>query len=290
MKHAYKYLSFLLLSTFIALGTACGGSGGGGGGNDAEISEENKVALATAGTEGVKQAVNNSNSPTLFAKTNNNTPQQKVTLSLAQTVSQNPKLAMDQFFDCDFGTATLNIDGNTGNGSIVFTQCRIGFGSASGDYIEYNGDVTFNTNISGNIATSVITYNNFTFTTSIGGDVTTESLNLSATCTTNTDTSSSSCSYDSEALGIDGRTYEVSDISVSGNASSGYTISATITDPDNGIITITTTSPIILDCPNGQPGSGEIVVSDGSNTMIVTFIDCNSFSINFNGSTNTFNW
>jgi len=135
-----KNINYLMLGAFIVLGTACS-SGGGGGDKDAEISEENKVALATAGTEGVKQAVDSTNSPIPFAKTDNNTPIQQVTLSLAQTVAQDPKQATSEFFSCDSGTAILDIDDSTGNGSFDFNACRINFSGSS--YIEYNGGASF---------------------------------------------------------------------------------------------------------------------------------------------------
>ncbi|HHJ34937.1 MAG TPA: hypothetical protein ENJ87_04145 [Gammaproteobacteria bacterium] len=278
MNKTFKTLNFLLLSAFVVLATACGG--GGGGSKNAELTANNLEALATAGTEGTKQAVNNSNSPTPFAKVGSASAIQKLTVSLAQSVSQDPKQSHLGFSICDTGSID-DSNVNQNGGTITYNNC-----SFSG--ITFNGSVKFKVKTSGNTTTFTINYSNFTVTS--GG--TTETLDLDATCTFNTsDASGVSCTYNSTALGIDGRTYSVSEINVSGNAGSGYNVGCVVDDPDNGKITISTTTPITFNCPNGQPDDGVIVITDGaSNTATVTFIDCNSYSVDFNGSTTTFTW
>ena len=239
-------------------------------------------ALATAGTEGVKQAVNTNNVPLSFAKIAKASPLQSLTVSLAQTVSQDPKFVVEDVSSICDGGGTAIADGDESNVTIIFTNCIIGS-------IVMDGTVNVTTSVSGSTTTITLNYTNFTVTY----DGNTETFDLKATCTStdNSDgTFTTSCTFDSEALGIDGRTYTVSDISVSGDSISGYTVSATITDPDHGIVTITTTTPVTFNCPNGQPGAGVIVVSDGTNTMTVTYNDCDSFSIDFDGSTTTFFW
>lgn len=266
----------LLLGAFLT--TGCSSSSDGGGTTAATITSENAEALATAGTEGVKQAVN-SDSYSPFAKIDNATATGDFTVALAQQISQGPSLLVQNIDICDSGTVVMDIDENTGNGSITYNICVIGGSTV-------NGAATFTSSTVGSITTTTITFVNFTITT--GSEI--QTIDLSATCTINTDTSSVSCTYNSSASGIDGRTYTVSDISVSGDIFSGYTVSATITDPDHGVVTITTTTPVTFNCSNGQPDAGVIVVSDGTNTMTVTYIDCNNYSVDFNGSTTTFIW
>ena len=48
-----------------------------------------------------------------------------------------------------------------------------------------------------------------------------------------------------------GGVYDLSEASVSGDAFSGYTVTATIVDPDHGSFTIATTiAPILFACPD----------------------------------------
>lgn len=273
----------LLLGAFLI--TGCSSSDDGGGTTSAEITAENMEALATAGTEGVKQAISTNDIPLSFAKVAKTSPVQSLTVSLAQTVSQDPKLLVENLStEICVGGGSAIADGTESNFTIIFTNCTITGG------IVFDGTVNITTSVSG--STTTISLNYISFTVTFDGE--TETFDLQATCTTtdNSDgTFSSSCTFDSEALGIDGRTYSVTDISVSGDSFTGYTVSATVTDPDNGIITITTSTPVTFNnCPNGQPDAGAIVVSDGTNTMTVTYNDCNSFSIDFDGSTTTFFW
>lgn len=283
-----KFLTFststiLLLAAFFIAGCSSSDDGVAGGGTTAaDITAVNMEALATAGTEGVKQAVNSNSVPLSFAKVSKASPVQSLTVSLAQTASQDPKFVIEDFSSICNGGGTATADGNESNVTITFINCIIGG-------IVMNGTVNVTTTVSGNTTTIALNYTNF----SVTFDGKTETFDLQATCT-NTDngdgTFTSSCTFDSEALGIDGRTYTVSDISVSGDSLTGYTVSATITDPDHGIITMTTTTPVTFNCTNGQPDAGVIVVSDGTDTMTITYIDCNSFSIDFDGSTTTFSW
>ncbi len=276
MNTIFKYFNFLLLSALITLGTAC--SSGGGGGGDAEITDENLEELATAGTEGVKQAVNNNSAPLPFARKNTSSTVESLTVSLAQKVSQNPKFEVLNLSDICDGGGSASFDGDENGGSITYSACDIGG-------VVVSGTAKFKSSTSGSTTKFTIEYIDFTIT--FNGI--TETIDLKATCTI-TD-SSVSCSYESEALGIDGRTYEVSDITISGNSSSGYTVGCVVDDPDNGDITITTTTPITFNCPNGQPDNGAIVITDGDdNTATITFIDCDNYSVDFNGSTTTFTW
>lgn len=278
-----KFLTFststiLLLAAFLIAGCSSSDDGVSTGTTAATITSENAEALATAGTEGVKQAVN-SNNVSPFAKINNATATGDFTVALAQQISQGPSLLEQTIDICDSGSVVMDIDEDTGNGSITYNNCVI-------DGSTVNGSATFTSSTVGSITTTTITFVNFTITT--GSE--TETIDLSAVCTINSDPVSVSCTFNSTALGIDGRTYTVSDVSVSGDSISGYTVSATITDPDHGIVTITTTTPVTFNCPNGQPGAGVIVVSDGTNTMTVTYNNCDSFTIDFDGSTTAFFW
>ena len=269
-------LSYLLLAAMFALATACTSSDSSSTAPKVtSITVENMQALAIAGTEGVKQSIK-SESASLFAKTTNETPIQELTVSLAQQIAADPQFELIAGI-CDSGTVDQTFTSSTG--SITYNDCEIA-GAI------YDGSAVFTSSSSGDLSILSITYTNFTVT--FDGEVTT--LDLQMTCTTNTSTYESDCSYNSEALGIDGRVYTVSDSSVTGDAFSGYTVEATVTDPDNGEVTVSTSSVVILGCANGQPSSGTITVSDGTSSMTVTFIDCTSYSVKFDGATVVFDW
>lgn len=272
-----KKLSFLILTASVLI-SGCSSDSGSSGITNATITDDNSVDLATAGTEGVKQAVSNdSYNPFAAAKTANPSLAQTLTVSVAEQASQDPSFATTNF--CETGSVigfdTLGENG----GTITYDKCVIGGATIDGTMVVI-------TKSAGDTYTYTITADiTITYLSEV------ESFDYSATCTFNQTSGAASCTYNSAALGIDDRKYSVSNISVDGNGISGYTVSATVTDPDHGNITISTNKPVTFNnCPNGQPDSGEIVVSDGTRSMTVTFNDCDSFSINFNGSTTTHNW
>ncbi len=276
-------LALAFLSATIILSTACSsGDSAPAAPTNATISEANKQALATAGTEGVIQAVNSDNSNPFGRPTGKTTVQTITELVVQQTqATQNRPQASSrsgEFDMCESGSVTgFDTLGENG-GTITYDNCVV-----SGSTI--NGTMTINISTAGDIITYSISAN-----LSISHLGTIETINYSSTCTINQSSGAANCTYSSSGTGIDGRSYSVSDIDISGNDSSGYTVSATITDPDNGVITITTTTSVTFNCTNGQPDAGSIVISDGSSSMTITFIDCNSFSIDFNGATTTHSW
>jgi hypothetical protein len=276
MHFSHRRLSHLFLAVFIALMSACSSDSGTTAIPNATISDANAQSLAIAGTEGVKQAANSSSFMPL-AKTNKPSLVQELTVSLAQHNVHEPAQAANPNF-CETGSVTGFDTLSENGGTITYNECVLGGATI-------NGTMIISISTSGDITTSTVIAD---LTVSYLDKV--ESFDFSAACTINQTSGATSCTYNSNAPGIDGRTYSVTDISVSGNSVSGFTVSATITDPDNGNITISTTTPVTLNCPDGQPDSGEIVVSDGTNSMTVTYIDCDNYSINFNGSTTTYTW
>ena len=278
METIINKLSILFLTGAIILTTSCSSDGGAGVSTNATISDTNAQALAIAGTEGVKQAVD-SDTVSPFAKINNTSTTGDFTVALAQQLSADPKLAEQTIDICEFGNVIMNINESNGSGSIAYNSCVIG------DSL-INGSANFTSSKVGSITTTTVTFVDLTIT--FNGE--TETIDMSATCIFNSDTASMSCSYNSTALGIDGRTYSVSNVTVTGDNLSGYSVSATISDPDHGNITISTGSPITLNCSNDQPGSGSIIITDGSNSMTVTFNSCSSYTVTLNGNSNLYDW
>ncbi|MCW8909834.1 MAG: hypothetical protein OQK76_04345, partial [Gammaproteobacteria bacterium] len=124
----------------------------------------------------------------------------------------------------------------------------------------------------------------FTANLSFSQNGNTESITGSGTCD-----AQFNCSMTASFTGIDGRTYTTTSMSVTGDNTSGYTVSGTITDPDHGNITLATNTPVTFNCADGRPDAGQITVTGGSSATVV-FNECSSFSITFDGSTTAYNW
>jgi len=276
MSKQFKYLLVILFSMTLI---ACGGGGGGGDDGDggpATISANNEEDLAIAATEGAKSAVSSASAPLRGVAGRavlNRAVQDHANKLIARVVDVSSSV-------CTGGSASSDI--NDDASLIVTTYNNCGF---AGGVID--GVVRIVTDAGDSTTTTTIEYEGVTFTS--GG--TTETLNLSVSCVSDNETFESTCTYDSDIDGIDGRTYSVSGSTVTGDSSSGYTISATVTDPDHGTFSIETTSPILFNCSTGQPSSGEIRFSDADDVVVtVTFNDCTSFTISYDGGSGTYNW
>ncbi len=287
MKASYLYLCSGLLSAAMLVG--CGGSSGGGSAATADISADNADDLSVAAAEATKTAIEaESNSgtssiPTSFFKSTGSAP-------LLDKLQTGVRSATEDFSDyiCDVsGEAEMTSSSSTfDTGSFIFNNCNDGDAT-------YSGSVTF----SGLSSSSfTFTYNNFIVTDNSTGQR--QAVNGTVTCTN----SGASCDYsgltvggaslsNSDFSGDDGRQYHFEgDVTVSGDNTSGWNVNATVVDPDHGAIKITARNITFGSCTNGVPTGGTITVTGNGQTATVTFIDCNSFSLNYNGSTTTHNW
>ncbi len=276
MKIRCKTLLACLLAGSSLLLVGCGSDGGSSGPANATITDANKVDLAVTGTEAAKQAANGDKVPTNFKATRSRAELLDLSASIAAKLSAKTQdVAIPQ--PCS-GGGTVDFVFTTSTSSINYANCNEGG-------VIFNGSAVITSTTAGDTTTVSIDYNNFTV--NFNGEI--ESVDLSISCTTITGTPETNCTYNSTALGIDGRSYSVSNISVTGDEFSGYNISATATDPDHGNITIDA-SLVTFNCPDGSPDSGSIVITAGSATATVTFINCDEFSILFEGAAETFMW
>jgi len=252
------------------------GCSSGGGASKATVSADNAKDLAIAGTEATKSATKSDNLSPFKSATGSGFD----TKSFSKQIIQQAFDGTPDFNICSTGTATITTDitqGSTsGSGSMVFDDCVIddGFSTAT-----INGTMTI-------VATSTSITLNAELTISENDIV--ETVTFSGTCSTGNN-SLGTCSFSSSFVGIDDRTYISSDISVTGDDNSGFSVSGNVTDPDFGVVTISTTTPVLFNCTNGNPGSGEIVVS-GNGSATVTFNDCDSFTVTYNGNPTSYNW
>ena len=179
------------------------------------------------------------------------------------------------------GSAIANTNDDGTVGTITFTNCGIDDGN--GGVLVFNGTVDYTVNTGADTLSMV-----FHMTVSYAGE--TQSINMTLACASFT--SSPVCTVSSDFIGLDDRVYRVTDISVSGTAASGYYVDATVYDPDHGYVSITTTGPIVFDCPTtGAPSTGTVVISGASgSSATLSFDSCSSFTVTISGNSVPFTW
>lgn len=279
MKASYVYLFSGLLSAAMLVG--CGGGSGGGTASvepTAEITDANKTDLAVAAAEAAKSSTN-ADAPSSLGGFGFKSTVSSIANKARQLPRQESILGI-----CSSGSVDVTgMESYSGGGNInmdmTFNNCVITesyYGTAT-----YNGSVSYVENSS----SMTITYRNFHVTldgqtSSVSGTVNCDS---AMNCTEN-------LTFGGDISGTySSTTYTTSNMEVTGDAS-GYNVNGSVTHPDHGTITISATG-ITFDCPGGYPGTGEITVTaSGGVTATITFNDCNSFTIDYDGATTTVFW
>ena len=270
-----NYFRSLILALTAAMLMA--GCSSGGGAPKATITADNAKDLAVAATEATKSASKSDNlSPFKTASGTEFNTKSFSKQIMQQSFATGPELSI-----CSSGTATITTDitqgSTTGSGSMVFVDCVV---SDAFSTVTINGSIIMSATSSSATLSADLTISE--------GDIV-ETVTFSGTCSMSNGVLGT-CSFSSSFVGIDGRTYTSSNISVSGDSSSGFSFSGNVTDPDFGVVTISTSTPVLLNCANGNPGSGEIVVS-GNGSATVTFNDCDSFTVTYNDDNPiNYNW
>ncbi|VAW56367.1 hypothetical protein MNBD_GAMMA07-997 [hydrothermal vent metagenome] len=274
MKFINKALFLLTLSLSI---TACGGGSGSStpAPKAATLSTTNSQDLSIAATESAKQAIT-SDSANFLAKSTNKIDSNKAITSKVKEIVFEAQTLNSICTDGGSYNDTITGSGTTASGVITFTGCNIGGG------IILEGTVTF----TGNTTSFTIVYNNLTIT------VLNEIQTINATIICSTSDQVLTCNTNTAITGIDGRTFEVSKISVTGNSTTGFTVAATVVDPTHGIITISATA-VKFDCTTpieGRPSSGSITFTSNGKTGSVIFDSCSGYTVTLDGVSNVYTW
>ncbi|VAW64314.1 hypothetical protein MNBD_GAMMA09-1387 [hydrothermal vent metagenome] len=286
--------SFIALTAFLLI-SACSDDTSTASSSKAAITSSNSQDLAIAATEGAKQSINTDSASIFKTSTSsfNTEAFSKTVIDQTQQAADNGALP-DYNNLCSSGTSTANTPvnnngGTTTNTSITFTNCDL---NATGVIV--NGDLSVTTSYNATtFATSFsMIYNNFTV--SYQGNI--ENINFSMECGTTTNSTTNafeySCTSSSSILGIDGRNYFVDNISVSGDFNSGFNVSATVTDPDHGDISIKATN-VLFDCAApyaGRPSTGSISFTDNTKSGSITFDSCSSYTVAVDGVATSYTW
>jgi hypothetical protein len=275
-------INYLFLCFFVVSATACSSSGGGDSDSNqvlaARINSGNAEQLGTASTEAAKQAVQNQTATALGFRSSGKPSIDTISSDLSKSFAGRTANAPAPF-TCVTGSV-VEVTNPDGSATVTFTMCDVGFG------LVLDGIVNASSSVSGNTTTVDLEYIDFTI--SFGLDVIT--IDMEASCTTDNTTMETSCTFPN-VVGFDGRIYSFSEVTVSGDDFSGYTVSATIVDPDHGSFSIVTTNPILFGCVNEQPISGGIQFTDGAGVLVtVTFNDCASFTVSYSGTSEIYFW
>ena len=282
MKISTKFVLIIILNGFLI---GCGSSENTSNNTTpaARINAANEVNLAIAAAEGVKQSVQINNGQTGFRQSNSQTSPNNFIQSLINSLDDNLALAPTPIPGVCLGGGTATIDTNTAGtlAVIVYDQC-----SDAG--VISNGTLNVSIISAGTLTT--LNYSTDIFTLTFAGEVT--AFDLSASCTFDSNAPLEvNCTYSSSALGIDNRSYSISTAVVTGDETSGYTVSVSIVDPDHGSFSIATNSPVFFNCSDGKPSAGEIQFSDADGVLVtISFDSCTSFTVSYNGVSNTYNW
>jgi hypothetical protein len=292
--------TFTVAITLLLL-TACGGGGGDGTTSlvpsytgltsEARVEDANAESLSTAAASGATQSVVADaaggaliarSAPSLESKLVEISP--KIAYWAAQSGALYSARTTNVSADvCDAGGSAIADSNDAGTvGTIAFTNC--GISDDAGGVMVLNGTVDFSgTLVGGQFDTLSMTFH---VTASYGGESST--INLLISCVDLSGTAS--CTVSSDFVGIDGRTYRVTDISVSGGVS-GYYVNATVYDPDQGRVDMTTTSPLLFDCANGVPSTGTVVISgSGSTSGTISFVSCSEYNVIIDSVSTTYYW
>jgi hypothetical protein len=270
------------------------GCGGGGGAADptsnatgsytgsttpAAVTSSNAQELGVDATEAASKAIESNSAsagglPFGASVTGTSTPLQQVQaindeiLKNLQGVSLPAGITLDSSYFTGVtgycgGSVTIPDSWTTGSstnpdGTITYNNFCLDIGSIYGQ-LTANGSVT----ISGGVST----YSNFTVTFANG---------------TILSCNGSTCSNSAVYSGTGGTTSLVSNVTVSGNASAGYNITASYCHSTYGCLTIQTNSPILFNCLNGKPSSGSVTYSSSNGSSgTITFNDCSSYTITY---------
>jgi len=277
------WMKSIALASLILVLSACGGSSGGGGSSAptysgstaaADITSSNAEDIGTAAGEAAVEAINtdiaSDANPFAVVITDGNGMITDALTALAQDLA-----ASEPASSLPSGVTLTSLDlGPEFCGGSVTVPDSFGQSSTLNGLITLNA-LCFNDPIDGQVTLSgsitfteaansfSISFSNLSVTTSDG----TTTLNATLECTSGF----LSCTYSTDFVAASGLTHRITDSSVSGNSSSGYTVSATFSHATYGVITITTTTPLVIGPTCAPlPDSGSIAFSStngGSGTI-----------------------
>jgi len=284
----------ILFSSLAIFGCSSGGDGGdsspgptgaitySGVSIASAIDATNAEEMTTTAGEAVQQGANSTSSSRVLGVviTNNSDDIEMLSANLASAMASmsSPNLPTGVTMNGTCGGSVTIPDSqlnafNATSGPASFTMTFTSYCDASvGAQYTIDGQVVFNYDdiADPNLGFS-IQYNNVTLNDG-SGPVT---INMTVDCS-----DLFACTIVSDYAGNDGITYRVTDISLSGNATTGFTGSATFFHPGHGSVSITASSVTYGSCGN-FPDGGSVTVTGTTGTAQIDFNSNCTYIINY---------
>lgn len=281
-------IKFTLLSLILSWGlVACGGGGGSdddsgdtgaytGSTDPARVSLDNSDDLTLAAVSGIKAAISEDFVPDSIPG-GSTRPQGTVNWKqLASRTANEPVEGVCSSGSVDV-TSTQNSSGTAGTATMVFNDCTYD-DVYTGETVTIDGAMQFAFNEDGSFS---ITIHNMTVTSSSYGSEHLAYYHMECDADFN-------CSWTTDVVGIDGRTYRIENARISGGAMLDGTL--TVYDPDYGAVEVTATA-ILYECTYGVPSAGSVTLTgEGGSSASVVFNDCDSFTVTVDGASTTYYW
>lgn len=281
MKFAKWFLVIFAAFAVVACGSESSDGGGGNGTSTSAttVDGSNKTEVARTARVGSEKAIEGSAAPKTLASSMSGGD-----LSFAlmkDTVSYFDQGAMSRdIVDLsasvcpDGGSAVYETTGEQnsqyGFFTVVYDNCSYSYGSET-TLIDGTATWTFNEDNS-------FSYE-YDLTTTYAGETTT----ITGTYSCNAE---GSCSYEDNFV-EGGTSYSVSNVLVSGNNSSGFSVSARVSHEDYGYIDIQGTGLVL--CSGGGFSAGNISVTDSSGSVVlqINFVSCTEMTVTYEGVAET---
>lgn len=303
----------MILAVNVAVLAGCSGGGGGNSGtNDssavsngsfnttaamrdaqaAEIDASNLDVLVTAATEGAAQAISG-DAPGLpsVGIASAGKPQAIASDGMRSVATQSSSIAQTERYagSCG-GEYRAEFPDNYRGGNFTAKVVYDNYCEGSGGYqLIFDGTQTVNADFYSSDQTSgkYVTYYDLTVSSNWEMFETTRIRGWQE-CRFDNNADAYDCDEAHDYVTSNGRYYQVSDAQVTGNEYEGYNVSARVVDEEYGYVTINASN--LIQCQNGGFSSGAILIADASAAGVVeiSFSNCDSFAVTYQGVSETF--
>lgn len=244
---------------------------------------------AEATIEAIVQDTANSSNPLAVSIINYDTSLNQALINIATSaIVDNPVLPIGvsvpaSSLSLGYTCGTVDVDEelynnfqNNGLLNGVMTLSNVCFNDTDLGELILNGSITFTQTIN----TLSFQFSNF----SVNDGTTTQTVDMTVSCDFVT-----ACTFSSDYIGDDGKTYRLADLTITGAGTGPYYVDATFYHPDFGYSALTTTNAIYFNCANGQPSAGTIQFTGANGSSgSITFNpnnDCDGYTGTWDNTT-----
>lgn len=256
-------------------------SGYSGSKSAATVDESNKSDMVVTSSIGAEKSIESSTAPKKLTGRSNDQVEFILNQSSSKIKYQRQlRLSSRAVYDLSSsvcnggGSASYTYDENNTTGfgtfTISYNDCQYSYG---GETSSVDGTAIWTSNEDGSFSYE------YDITTTYGS----ETYTVTATYVCD---AQYNCSYNDD-FSYNGVNYQVADLSVSGNSSSGFDVTAKVYHETYGYIKIEGEG--LISCPGGGFSSGTITVEDSTDTdvLTITYVSCSEMTVTFNNVSST---